>query len=267
MLKYEQTIRTYVLEHRPKIFIMLTASILVIILFISIKEPAPSQWDENVTGVTTSFYSDDKEIALTFDACGSNPLSSQYDDKLIDFLTKNNIPATLFINSRWIDSNEETFIKLAGNSLFEIANHGTEHKPLSINGKSIYGIMGTNSKDEILREIHGNSQRIEKLTGKRPVFFRSGTAYYDEIAVSIARKEGVEIGGFSILADAGATYSSEKVAQQIKSAHSGDIIIAHMNHPESGTRDGVIMAVTDMLDKGYKFVRLSEVKDRLTRVP
>lgn len=227
----------------------------------------PLQWGENVTGVVTTFDSSKKEIALTFDACGGSFRSSQYDEELIDYLSENHIPATLFINSRWIKSNPEIFKRISLNPLFEIANHGTEHRPLSVNGKSIYNIGGTTSPEEVAQEINGNGDLIEKLTGKRPLFFRSGTAYYDEEAVKIAHKNGVEIGGFSVLGDAGATFSAEKVAHQIANAKSGDIILLHMNHPESGTREGVKAAVEKLKTQGFSFVRLSDVKGQLKRIP
>ncbi len=227
----------------------------------------PSQWGENVTGVTTRFASDTKEIALTLDACGGSAKSSQYDAELIDYLIANKIPATLFINARWIDANPEIFKRLAANPLFEIGNHGTAHRPLSINGKSVYNIPGTASPEEVEGEIEGNSRKIEKLTGKRPLFFRSGTAYYDDEAVRIARSRGVEIAGFEIVADAGATLSAEEVARRIKNAQSGDIIIAHMNHPESGTREGIIEAITALRAAGFEFVRLGDVKNRIHRLP
>lgn len=227
----------------------------------------PQQWGENVSGVTTKFHSNKKEIALTFDACGGSARSSQYDEGLIEFLTANRIPATLFINARWIDTNPDIFMKLARNPLFEIANHGTAHKPLSVEGKSVYGILGTVSAEEVIAEIQGNNQKIEKLTAKRPKFFRAGTAYYDEQAVAIARSLKMEIGGFSILADAGATFSASKVALQLMSAKSGDIVIAHMNHPEGGTREGVIEGVNALLKEGYTFVRLSDVVNNLQRIP
>lgn len=227
----------------------------------------PSQWGENVTGVVTTFDSSKKEIALTFDACGGSLRSSQYDAELIRYLSENRIPATLFINARWINSNPEAFATLASNPLFEIANHGTAHRPLSVNGKSIYNIAGTASSEEVEREINGNADLIEKLSGKRPLFFRSGTAYYDEEAVKIARRNGVEIGGFSVLGDAGATFGADKVAHQIIHAKSGDIVLLHMNHPESGTREGVIKAVEQLTKEGFSFVRLSDVKNRLNRLP
>ncbi len=227
----------------------------------------PRQWGENVTGVVTTFSSSSKQIALTFDACGGSFRSSQYDEKLIDYLNEHRIPATLFINARWIKSNPEIFAALASNPLFEIANHGTAHRPLSVNGKSIYNIAGTASPEEVEREISGNGDLIEKLSGKRPLFFRSGTAYYDEEAVKIAHKNGVEIGGFSVLGDAGATFSAEKVASQVSNAQSGDIVLLHMNHPESGTREGVKKAVEYLKTQGFTFVRLSDVKEKLNRIP
>lgn len=228
---------------------------------------SPAQWGEDVTGVTTKFHSDKKEIALTFDACGGSERSSQYDEGLIDFLILHHIPATLFINARWIDTNPQVFLKLSRNPLFEIANHGTAHKPLSVEGKSVYGIQGTSSPDDVMSEIQGNNEKIEKLTRKRPRFFRAGTAYYDEQAVAIARSMGMEIGGFSILGDAGATFSAPKVAQQLISAKNGDIVIFHMNHPEGGTREGVAQGIEVLLAEGFSFVRLSDVKKNLIRIP
>lgn len=239
----------------------------LLLLSFPILADEPQQWGENVTGVVTSFHTPKKEIALTFDACGGSFRSSQYDEDLINFLSDNRIPATLFINSRWIKSNPEAFTRLAANPLFEIANHGTAHRPLSVNGKSIYNIAGTTSPEEVAQEINGNGDLIEKLTGKRPRFFRSGTAYYDEQAVTIAHKNGVEIAGFSVLGDAGATFSAPKVAQQLENARSGDIVIFHMNHPESGTREGIMEGVAKLKAQGFSFVRLSDVKEQLHRLP
>lgn len=230
-------------------------------------DSSPQQWGENVTGVVTTFKTPKKEIALTFDACGGSFRSSQYDAGLIDYLNENHIPATLFINSRWIHSNPEVFQELAANPLFEIANHGTAHRPLSVNGKSIYNIAGTSSPEEVEREINGNGDLIEKLTGKRPRFFRSGTAYYDEQAVAIAHKNGVEIAGFSVLGDAGATFSAPKVTHQLLTSQGGDILLFHMNHPESGTREGIIEGIEKLKASGFSFIRLSEAKDRLNRLP
>ena len=219
----------------------------------------PKEWGENVSGVKTKLDTNEKVIALTMDACGS-PLGMAYDEKLIDFLKKENIPATLFINARWIDKNLNTFKTLASNPLFEIANHGLEHKPASVNGKSIYGLDGSKNIEEFVDEIELNARKIESITHKRPKYFRSGTAYYDEVAVKVSNTLHHEVIGFSILGDAGATYTKEKVENAFLKAKNGEIVIIHMNHPQSQTADGTIKAIKELKQKGFRFVRLSDYK-------
>src|SRR5690625_3832933 len=86
----------------------------------------PNEWGEFVTGVKTKIKTDKKKIALTFDACGGD-FGSQYDADLISFLRSEQVPATLFLNERWIKANETLFFELASDSLFQIENHGTNH--------------------------------------------------------------------------------------------------------------------------------------------
>jgi peptidoglycan/xylan/chitin deacetylase (PgdA/CDA1 family) len=217
----------------------------------------PNEWGETVTGVKNSLATKDKVVALTLDACGSKT-GKGVDLELIRFLEKENVPATLFINARWIDANPELFLDLARNPLFTIANHGLLHKPASVNGKSIYGINGTKDVGELVDEIELNAEKIQKLTGKRPEYYRSGTAYYDEIAVQVAERLGHKVIGFSVLGDAGATYSKEQVAAALLTSVPGSIVILHMNHPESGTGKGVMAAVPLLKKKGFRFVMLSE---------
>jgi len=228
----------------------------------------PKQWSENVSGVVTKFHTTKKEVALTFDACGGSQFSKGYDRELIEFLIANNIRATLFLNYHWIDANIDTFKELQKISLFELANHGTKHKPLSVNGKSIYGIIGTNSKEEVVEEVENNNKKFQYLNQIRPLFFRSGTAYYDEIAVDIVRKDlGMEIAGFSINSDQGATLGKDEITKRVSNAKSGDIIIGHMNHPKSFTAEGFMEGLRSLKEKGYSFVKLSDIKNNLIYIP
>jgi peptidoglycan/xylan/chitin deacetylase (PgdA/CDA1 family) len=217
----------------------------------------PSQWGESINGITTNFHTEKKEIALTFDACGSH--HDGFDKKLIQFLIKEKIPATLFINARWIDKNNKTFKKLAANPLFEIENHGLQHKPCSVNGASAYGLAGTASVPELVQEVEGNAKKIESITGRKPKFFRSGTAYYDDVAVSIITSMGYTIAGYSVLGDAGATFPAKKVKAALLSATPGSIVICHMNHPEKETAEGVIAAIPRLKRQGFTFVTLEQV--------
>lgn len=213
-----------------------------------------------VRGVTASIppKNGEKTIYLTLDACGG-PHSSGFDENLINFLIGNNIRATLFLSGKWIDKNPENVRMLAENPLFKIENHGTNHRPACLNGMTVYGIQGTSSKEELLAEVEGNAAKIESFTGKKPLWFRSGTGYYDRAGIDIITEElKMLIAGFSIAADEGASLPPERVYDNIMKAVKGDIIIAHMNHPESGTSEGVKKAVTELLKNGYVFEHLPD---------
>lgn len=221
------------------------------------KYQVPKQWGENIPGVKTRLATDDKVIALTFDACGGTN-GNKYDAELIYYIRQWGIPATLFINSRWVDANYWTFMALSKISLFEIENHGTLHKPLSMNGKEAWGIKGTENVGQIVDEVLNNHRKIEQLTGRAPKFFRSGTAFYDEVGVSIVNDIGEQVAGYNVLGDAGATFNRYQVRDALLNAKPGSIALLHMNHPESETAEGVKLAVPELLKRGYKFVRLED---------
>ena len=217
----------------------------------------PKEWGETVTGVKTRLRTGEKVVALTFDACGSSN-GMGVDRELLAYLEREQVPATLFINTRWIGPNRAIFDRLAANPLFEIANHGFRHRPASVNGRSAYGIAGTGDVGELVDEIELNARNIDGLTGKRPRFYRSGTAYYDEVAVKIAGDLEQQVAGFSVLGDAGATWSEEQVKKALLGVKPGDVVILHMNHPQAGTGKGVMAAVPELRKRGFRFVRLSD---------
>ena len=198
----------------------------------------------------------DRVVALTLDACGGRT-GSGYDAKLIKTLRRERVPATLFVNARWIMANPRMFRQLAADPRFEIANHGTEHRPLSVTGRSVYGIAGTGSIGEVVDEVAINQRLITGLTGASPAFFRSGTAYYDDVAVRVVADLGLQVVNFDVLGDAGATYSAAQVADAMRSSKPGSIILAHMNQPASGTAEGIKEALPELRRRGFRFVRLS----------
>ncbi|MFH8384080.1 polysaccharide deacetylase family protein [Kitasatospora sp. NPDC018058] len=219
---------------------------------------APSDWGLEVAGVTTSPPEGEAAMALTFDACGG-PGGNGYDAELIDFLRGRGVPATLFLNARWIDANPDVFEQLAADPLFEIGNHGTAHRPLSVTGRSAYGIAGTGDVGEVYDEVVGNAHKLAGLLGHPPRFFRSGTAHYDDVATRVVADLGERVAGFTVNGDGGATLSAAEVRREVASAPPGAIVIGHMNRPGGGTAAGVAAAVPGLLGSGRRFVRLSDV--------
>ncbi|QKF67359.1 polysaccharide deacetylase [Arcobacter venerupis] len=217
----------------------------------------PKEWGENVTGVKTKLKTKNKVIALTLDASGRKG-GTGYDSHLIAYLEKEQIPATLFLGGKWIDKNMEIVKNLASNPLFQIENHGYEYKPASVNGKSVYGMEGTANISELVDEIELNAKKIEEITHKKTRYYRSGTAHYDEVAVKVANSLRHEVVGFSVLGDAGATYSAKKIEEAFANVKGGEIAVIQFNHPESHTREGIIRVIKKLKEEGYKFVKLSD---------
>lgn len=217
----------------------------------------PREWGEKVAGVKTRLDTDQKVIALTFDACGGSR-GSGYDGQLIEYLKKEKIPVTLFITGRWMDANRNIFQELSKNPLFQIENHGMDHKPCSVSGRSAYGIEGTKGVREVMNEIELNTIKIQTLTGRKPKYYRPGTAYCDEICVEIAQALGYEVVNFNVLGDAGATYSKHQVREASLNAPPSSIILFHMNHPAGETAEGLMEAIPELKRRGFRFVKLSD---------
>jgi peptidoglycan/xylan/chitin deacetylase (PgdA/CDA1 family) len=217
----------------------------------------PRTWGFGGPGVVRELPASRRVIALTFDACGG-PGGSGYDQALIGFLRRRDVPATLFLNSRWIEAHPAAFRRLAGEPLFEIANHGTRHLPLSVTGRSAYGIGGTRNAGQVYDEVAGNQAKLTRLLGVPPRFFRAGTAYSDDVAARIVTAMGNRLVTFSVNGDGGATFSPWQVRTTVTGAPGGSVVICHMNHPESGTALGIASAVPHLLATGYRFVRLSD---------
>lgn len=219
-------------------------------------ERTARQWGIEVDGVVLRSGAD--AAVVTLDACGG-PNGSGYDEALIDVLRSLSVPATLFLNLRWIDANPTIAEELAADPLFELANHGTAHLPLSVSGAEAYGISGTASVGEVVDEVMGGWERLAALTGSPPLWFRSGTAHVDDVAVQIVQELGQRVVNFDVNADAGATFSASQVSRAMGEAGPGSICIGHFNRPGSGTAGGMASALPRLLDGGLAFARLRDV--------
>jgi peptidoglycan/xylan/chitin deacetylase (PgdA/CDA1 family) len=214
----------------------------------------PSAWGLQVPGVVTRVAVG--SVALTFDACGG-PGGAGYDGRLIGTLRKHRVPATLFLNARWIAANPGAAAELAADPLFELADHGTAHRPLSVTGRAAYGIPGTASVAAVYQEILSNRAHLEGLAHAPGPWYRPGTAYYDDVAADVVRAVGLVPVNFSLNGDGGATFSPAQVATEVARARAGDIVISHMNHPGRGTAPGYEAALPRLIGMGITFTTLS----------
>jgi peptidoglycan/xylan/chitin deacetylase (PgdA/CDA1 family) len=200
-----------------------------------------------------------KTVALTLDAC-----SGAFDADLIRFLALYRIPATVFLTARWIAHNPTGVAMLRANpDLFQLENHGARHVPAVIGpGRQVYGIEGSPDLEHLQREIEGGAQAVEKLTGTAPRWYRGATGEYDAQALARIAELGYKVAGFSVNADDGASLPKELILARLRAVKGGDIIIAHMNRPDSDTAEGLREGLKHLLAQGYRFVKLDEAPVR-----
>lgn len=197
-------------------------------------------------------------VALTFDLCGG-PQGDQLDHDLWTLLQDHKVASTFFVNSRWLDANPSLARELGADPLIEIANHGHQHRPLSVDGRAAYGIRGTRDAGMAHDEVAEPVAALTDVGGTAPLWFRSGTAHCDDVGVRIAESLGQRVVNFSINGDAGATFDAQQVSTDVGRAGDGGIVIAHANQPGSGTAAGLALALPALLDRGVTFVGLADV--------
>ncbi len=198
----------------------------------------------------------DLKLALTLDAC-----SGKYDDDMIEFLIRNRIPATLFITKKWLDHNAFGLSVIKSHlDLFDVEDHGENHIPAIIGvGRKVYGIPGEPDLIHLRREVIEGAKAIENAVGVAPHWYRGATAEYDPQAIEEIDGLGYKVAGFSVNADAGATLSKPAIEERLKHVKDGDVIIAHMNKPDSESAEGLSVALLHLLKQGFVFVRLDQV--------
>ena len=106
-----------------------------------------------------------EKIALTLDACGG-----KYDEDLINFLIRNQIPATIFATKKWLVRNPQAIVVIKAHlDLFDVEDHGEKHIPAVIGkGRTVYGIPGEPDVIHLRREVVEGAHAVEKVTGIAP---------------------------------------------------------------------------------------------------
>lgn len=217
----------------------------------------PGEFGPFVKGVKTNLKTTDKIIALTLDACDGKK-GNGYNADLIDFLRKQRIPATLFVTGRWIDAHRKTFAELAEDTLFEIENHGLNHRVCSTTGRTQYGLPSTKNTADVVDEIELNARKLKSFIGRRPAFFRPPGAFIDEASVRISERLGMAVVNYSILSGDGSPYiSADKIKTNIVGkTKPGGIVLMHFNHPERHEKQALEMSVPILREMGYSFIKL-----------
>lgn len=191
-------------------------------------------------------------VALTLDAC-----SGKADSRIFQALVDNRIPATVFVTARWLKRNPEaTRLMLDHPALFQMENHGARHVPAVNVPATVYGIAAAGSSEAVKAEVEAGAEAVRAATGQSPRWYRGATARYNQGAITEIAGLGQAVAGFSLNADQGAMLPAAAVEKRLARAKAGDVIIAHVNHPERSSGEGLVRGILALKAKGFVLVKL-----------
>jgi polysaccharide deacetylase family sporulation protein PdaB len=191
----------------------------------------------------------EKVVSLSFDAAWGN----EDTQALIDILNKYKVHATFFVVGQWVDKYPES-VKALSDSGNEVMNHSSTHPH-----------MTKISQDEMLKQITECDDKIEKVTGKRPILFRPPYGDYNNSVVETVEGSNHYCIQWSVDSLDWKGIDADKITKRVLSkVEPGSIILFHnaaLHTPEA------LPGIIESLQKqGYKIVPISQLiyKDNYT---
>jgi len=237
----------FIILNKEKI-IAYVVSVLTVIMLFGIANLSINNNTIETSSILTSklpiynVETEEKNVAFTMNCAWT----ADDIDEILETLKSNEVKITFFMVGDWVDKNPEAVKKIyeAGH---EIGNHSNTHPHVA---KMTY--------EQNLEEIEKCSQKIEQLTGKKPILYRAPYGEYNEEVV----KASFENGYYAIQWNKDTldyqALTGEQMWKRIgNNLQSGDIILSH-NGTEH-TSDSLDMLIKNIKEKGFNIVKVSEL--------
>ena len=190
-----------------------------------------------------------KKVALTFDACRTG-LADDYDEKVVELLLREQVPATIFMSGRWVEKNPDKARYLGEKPQFEIGNHSYYHPHL------------TQEPDtRVLLELKRTQALLKKVTGRMARYFRPPYGEGDERVAAIAAGAGLITIQYDIASgDPDPNLSAARIARAVlQEAKGGSIIVFHVNRNGLRTAEALPEVIAGLKRKGFELVTVGEM--------
>ena len=207
-------------------------------------------------------------VALTFDLCELDTVTTGCDMAILGFLRSERIPATLFMGGKWMRTHARRVLQIMTEPQFEIANHAWSHgnfallSPAGLRAQ----VLWTQAQYELLRE---EALRQAKEQGRPepgiapvPTLFRLPYGRCNDQALQALANLGMQVVQWDVVAESGgdntnpehARREAKLVAAQVKP---GSILLFHANLVPKGSAQLLRETVAELRRKGYSFVSAS----------
>ncbi|HHV39551.1 MAG TPA: polysaccharide deacetylase family protein [Tepidimicrobium sp.] len=189
-----------------------------------------------------SVDTDEKKIAISFDAAWGD----EFTRDILDILDKYDIKSSFFLVGFWVDKYPEHVKEIHARG-HDVGNHSTNHPYMSKLGE-----------DEILRELGEIEDKIEKLTGEKPILFRPPFGDYNDRLISICRENGYYVIQWDVDSLDWKELGVQPVVDRVtRNVSAGSIVLFHNN--AKYVSEYLPIVIERLQEEGYEIVPVSEL--------
>lgn len=199
--------------------------------------------------VITRLPTEDKVVALTFDACeAGEPMA--FDRGILEYLLSREIPFTVFASGRFIETNRADVEALAALDFVDIENHSWSHP----------NNMNHFEPDDVVRQVERANAAIADVTGRQPQFFRFPAGNFNPRGLKAVEGLGMTVVHWRWASgDPDPTQRADKLYERVMAnVRPGDVLIFHINGRAKHTAEALPRIVEALQAEGYRFVRVSD---------
>lgn len=201
-----------------------------------------------------------KTVVLTLDACGG-----VLDTVLSQYLCAHGMACSVFATGLFAAKNPQA-MRLFASEGWDVLNHGQlHHAPISSPGR-LWNVPCTATQEGLRLEVEDGARQLEQWREHAPRVYRGATAMYDARTIEWLVRNDWTIGGYTTAADAGGRATSASVRRVREEVRSGDVLLAHINHPERQNGVHVVELLEYLRARGFSFVSWSQAQASGVRV-
>jgi peptidoglycan-N-acetylglucosamine deacetylase len=188
-------------------------------------------------------------VAFTFDACATRTQGYGFDRAVFDVLKREQIPATLFVSGRWVESHPDVMAELAADPLIEFGDHSYDHPHMA-------------QLDP--RKIADELDRTEAALGlyaKRSVAFRPPFGTWSRRLIEVAKRKLLPTVTWDVVSGdpSARTTKDGMIKRVLGGVRGGSIVVFHINGRGHKTAEALPEIVRDLRERGFRFVQVSEL--------
>ena len=168
------------------------------------------------------------------------------------------IPATIFLTGLWAEKYPGLVHEISSDTLFEIGNHSFSHRGFVQNCYTLPTLPEKEKETDILK----SQEVLVRLTGKRPTLFRFPGGCYTSADVTLVKKLGLRIIGWTFPSGDAFNGNTESIIQNVLArAKPGAIIVFHITagHYAPATAKALREIIPSLRKQGYEFSKVSDL--------